>query len=112
MVGDVVPPFVIITIALPIFNVTYVGLSFGVRGGLVSVLDCQSRRSGFKSRRGQKFDSRFLLHQRPLANSATMNTFVVHCQWEGETVGKRTGHPHSNALAKKMKSPTIIHTRG
>ena len=69
-----------------------------VRGGLVvSVLDCQSRGSGFESRIWQKFGSRFL--------------HTAHCQWEDETVRERTGHPPSYAEAKKMKSLTL-HTRG
>src|SRR6218665_671137 len=65
-------------------------------GGLVvSVQNCQSRDSGFKSRPGQKFCSRFLLHLRPLANSVMMSTLTTHCQWEDETVRERTGHPPS-----------------
>src|SRR6218665_3581003 len=40
---------------------------------VVSVLDCQSRGPRFKSRPGQTFGSRFLLHQRPLANSAMVS---------------------------------------
>ena len=60
-----------------------------VHGGLVvSVLDCQSIGSGFKSRPGQKFGSRFLLHLCPLAYSA----MTVHCLWEDETARERTGH--------------------
>src|SRR6218665_3960426 len=35
---------------------------------------------------GQKFGSRFLLHRRPLANSAMMSTLTSHCQWEDQTV--------------------------
>src|SRR6218665_1517110 len=57
---------------------------------------------GFKSRPGQRFGLRFLLHLRPLANSAMMSTMTVHCQWEDETVRERTGHPPSYAKAKKM----------
>jgi len=46
------------------------------------VFMCQSKDSWFKSRPGQKFGSRFLLHLRPLANSAMMSTLTVQCQWE------------------------------
>src|SRR6218665_1834235 len=60
---------------------------------------------------GQKFGSRFLFHLRPLANSATMSTLSVHCQWGDETARERTGHPPSYAEAKKMKSLTL-HTHG
>ena len=77
----------------------------GVRGRLVgSVLECQSRGSGFKSRPGQKTGSRVLLHLRPLANSAMMSTLTIHCQWEDETVRERTSHPPSCADAKKTAS--------
>src|SRR6218665_333199 len=83
-----------------------------VCGGLVvSVLDCQSRGSGFKSRPVQKFGSRFLLHLCPLANSAMMNTWTTHCHWEDEMVKETTGHPPSYAEAKKIKSLTL-HTHG
>ena len=83
-----------------------------MRGGLVvSVLDCQSRGSGFKYRPWQKFGSRFLLHLCPLANSAVTCTLTTHCQWEDETVRERTGHPPLFAEAKKMKSLTL-HTIG
>src|SRR6218665_1840268 len=41
-----------------------------------------------------------------LTNSAMMNTLTAHCQWEDETVRKRTGHPLSYAVAKKVKSLT------
>src|SRR6218665_2480318 len=60
---------------------------------------------------GQKFGSRFLLHRRPLANSAMMSPLTAHCQWEDETVRERTGQPPSYAEAKKMKSLTL-HTHG
>src|SRR6218665_1082677 len=40
-----------------------------------------------------------------------MNTLIVHCQWEDETVRERTGHPPSYAEAKKMKLLTL-HTHG
>jgi len=40
-----------------------------------------------------------------------MSTLTAHCQWEDETVRKRTGHPPSDAEAKKMKSLTL-HTQG
>src|SRR6218665_2700844 len=84
----------------------------GVDGGLVnSVLDCQSRSSGLKSRPGQKFGSRFLLHLHPLAYSAMMSTLTIHCQWEDEMVRETTGHPLSHAKAKKLKS-LILHTHG
>jgi len=36
-----------------------------------------------------------------------MNTPIVHCKWEGETVRERTSHPPSYAVAKKMKSQTL-----
>ena len=71
---------------------------------MVSVLDCQSRDSGFKPWPGQKFGLRFLLHLRPLANSAIMSALIVHCQWEGETV---TSHPPSYTETKKMKTLTL-----
>src|SRR6218665_4045772 len=62
-------------------------IQFGVHGGrAVSVLDCQSRGLGFKSRPGQKFGLRFLC---PLANSAMMSTLTVRCQWEDETLRER-----------------------
>ena len=60
---------------------------------------------------GQKFGSRFLLHVRPLANSALMRTLTIHCLWEDEMVRERTAHPPSYAEAKKMKSLTL-HTHG
>ena len=53
---------------------------------MVSVLDCQSRGSGFKSWLGHKFGS---------------STLTIHCKRE------RTCHPSSYALAKKMKSLTL-----
>src|SRR6218665_1801871 len=74
------------------------------------MLACQSRVLGFKSRQGQKFGSRFLLHLCTLANSAMMSTLTAHCQWEDEMVRGRTGHPPSYAEAKKMKLLTL-HTR-
>src|SRR6218665_116115 len=77
----------------------------------VSMLDCQSRGLGFKSRPKEKFDSRFLLHLHLLANSAIMGTLTIHCQWEDETARKRTGHPPSYAEAKTIKSLTL-HTHG
>ena len=77
-------------------------------GLVVSVLDCQSRGLGFKSRPEQKFGSRLLRH---LHSSAMMSTLTVYCQWEDETVRDRTGHPPSYAEAKKMKSLTL-HTQG
>ena len=87
-------------------------LSFRLYGCLVvSVLDCQSWGSGFKSRPEQKFSSRFLLHLSTIANSAMMSTLIAHCQWDDETVGERTGNPSSYAKAKKMKSLTL-HTCG
>jgi len=46
----------------------------------------------------------------PLANSALISTLPVHCQWEDETAGERTGHPPSYAEAKKMKLLTL-HTQ-
>src|SRR6218665_516560 len=69
---------------------------------VVSVVDCQSLGSRFKS--GQKFGSRFLLHLCPLANSAMMSTLTTHRQWEEVMVRERTGHSPSYAEAKKMKS--------
>src|SRR6218665_3348515 len=51
----------------------------------VSVLDSQSRGSGFKSWPWQKFGSRFLLRLRPLSNSAMTSTLSV----ENETVRER-----------------------
>jgi len=85
----------------------------GVDGGLVnSVLDCQSRGSGIKSRPGQKFGSRFLLHLRPLANSAMMSTLTIHCQWEDEMVRERTGHLSSYAEAKEKLKSLTLHTDG
>ena len=47
----------------------------------------------------------------PVANSAMMSTLTAHFQWEDETVRERTGHPHSYAEAKKMKSLTL-HSSG
>ena len=78
-------------------------------GCTVSVLDCQSR------------DSRLTIPPRAeiwfeisvpsdLTNSAMMSTLIVHCQWEDETVGKRTGHPPS-CRGYEMKSLTV-HTNG
>ena len=87
----------------------------GVHGGLVvSVIDCKPRGGvwGSNSGQGRNLDrSRFLLHLRPLANSAMMSTLIAHCQWEDETVRERIGHPPSDAVAKKMKSLTL-HTYG
>src|SRR6218665_1922141 len=79
-------------------------------GPVASVLDCQSRCSGFKSRPGQKLGSRFLLHLHPLANSATMSTLTVHCQWEDETERERTGHPPSYADAKNNSIYEVANT--
>ena len=59
----------------------------------------------------QKYGSRFLLHLRPLANSAIMSTLTARCPWKDETVRERTDHPPSYAEAKKMKSLTL-HTHG
>ena len=47
-------------------------------------------RFGFKSQHRQKFGSIFLLRLHPLANSATMSTLAVQCQWEDETVMEMT----------------------
>ena len=64
-------------------------------GLVVSALDCQTRGPGFKSRPGQKFGSRSLLHLPPLANSAMMSTLTALGHWEDKTVKERTGHhPH------------------
>src|SRR6218665_611146 len=78
---------------------------------VVRQLDCQWRGSGFKSRPGQKFGSRFLLLLRPLVNSAMMSTLTVHCQWEDEKMRERAGHSPSYAEDKQMKSLTL-HTHG
>ena len=67
-------------------------------------------RFGFKSRPGQKFGSRYLIHLRPIANSAMMNTLTVHCRWEDETAGM-IGYLPSCAEAEKMQSLTF-HTLG
>ena len=83
----------------------------GHLGLVVSMQDCQSWSSGFKSRSGHKFGSRFQLHLCPLANSALMSTLTAHCQCEDEKVKEMTGHPTSYAVAKKMKSLTL-HTHG
>ena len=83
-------------------NLTMYGTFLRVCGGLVvSVLNWQTRGLGFKSRPGQKFHSRCLLHLLcPLANSATMSAL------SDETVRLRTGHQPSYAEAKKMMLPT------
>lgn len=47
----------------------------------------------------------------PLANSATMSTLTVLCQWVDESARERAGHPPSHAGAKKTKSLTL-HTHG
>src|SRR6218665_40474 len=65
----------------------------------------------FKSRPGQKFGLRFLLHLRLLANSAMMSALTICCQWEDEMVRERIGHLPSYAEAKKAKSLTL-HTHG
>ena len=44
----------------------------------------------------------------PLANSAMMSTLIAHSQWEDETMRERIGHPPSYAVAKKMKSLTLL----
>ena len=80
-------------------------------GPVVIMLNRQPWSLKFKSRPGQKFGSRFLLHLRPLANSAMTSTLIAHCQWEDETVSERTGHPPSYAEAKKTKSLTL-HSHG
>ena len=49
---------------------------------VVSVLGCQSRCSVFQSLPGQHSGPRFLLHLRPVTNSAVMGTLSVHCQWD------------------------------
>jgi len=54
---------------------------------------------------------RFLLHLRPITNSAIISTLTAHCQWEDEAARERTGNPPSYAKAKKMKSLTL-HTHG
>ena len=74
---------------------------------VVSVLDCKSQCSGFKLWQGQKFGLRFLLHLRPLADSAMMSTLTAHCQWEDETARERTGRPPSYAVAKKYTLQNI-----
>jgi len=43
--------------------------------------------------------------------SAMMSTLTIHCQWEDEMAGERTGHPTSYANAKKTKSLNF-HTHG
>src|SRR6218665_2090115 len=82
-----------ITILIKIRNVSHLGFRFltGVRGGLVvSVLDCQSRGSGFKLWPGWKFCLRFLLHLRNLVTSATciLSTLTLQYHWDGETRGR------------------------
>src|SRR6218665_1354080 len=62
-------------------------------GLVVSVQDCQSRGSGFKSQPSQKFDSRFLLYLCLPANSAMAMTLRVHSQPKDKMVRERTGHP-------------------
>ena len=94
--------------ALVFFNETY---NTVLSGQVVRELVCQSRGSGFKSRPVQKFGSRFLLHLRPLANSAMISTLSALCQWEDVMVRERTGHQPSYDEAKKMKSLTL-HTHG
>src|SRR6218665_2369113 len=37
-----------------------------------------------------------------------MSTLTVHCKWEDEMVMERTGYPPSYAMAKKMKSLTLL----
>jgi len=49
----------------------------------------------------------FLLHLRPLANSAIMSTLTINCRWEDETTMERAGYPPSCAEAKKMKLQTL-----
>src|SRR6218665_3284177 len=50
-----------------------------VCGGLVvSVLDCQSRGSGFKSRPVQKFGSRFLFHPPSCVEAKKMKSVILH----------------------------------
>ena len=84
----------------------------GLRGGpVVSVLDRQQWDSGFKSRPGQKFGSRFLLHLHPLANSAMTSTLTACSQWEDETVKERTGHAPSYAKAKKNEVANTSYPR-
>ena len=79
---------------------------------MVKVLDDQWRGSGFRSRPGQKFVSKFLLHMSLIANSATMmNMLTVHCQWDDEMGRERTGYQHTYAEAKNMKS-LALHTCG
>ena len=62
---------------------------------MVSVLGCQSRGSGFKSRPEIWFE----MSAPPalIADSATMCTLTVHYQREGETVMEMTDHPSSYA---------------
>ena len=90
---------------------TWLSQKLGERFPVISVLDRQSRGSGFKSRQGQIFGSRFLLRLHPLANSAMMSTLTAHCQWEDDTAMERTGYPPSYAEAKKLKS-IKLHTHG
>src|SRR6218665_1552582 len=73
-------------------------------GLVVSLLDCQLRGQGYKSPPEQIYVSRFLLHLRPLANSAMTSTPTVHCQWEDEMARERTGHLplYAKALAKEI----------
>ena len=71
---------------------------------MVSVVDCQSRGSGCKIPTRAEICIEISAPPAPLANSAMMSTRTVHCQWEGETVRERTGHPPSYGEAKKMKS--------
>src|SRR6218665_2213060 len=40
-----------------------------------------------------------------------MSKGTAHCQWKDEMVRERTGHSPSNAVAKKIKWPTL-HTHG
>src|SRR6218665_2446615 len=66
---------------------TWLSQKLGERFPVISVLDRQSRGSGFKSRQGQIFGSRFLLRLHPLANSAMMSTLTAHWKmirrWRG-----------------------------
>ena len=82
---------------------------FGVRGGpAVSVLDCHSRGSGFKSQGSRNVDQDFCSRTQ---FSCDEYTDRIHCQWEHATARERTDHPPSYVEVKKMKLLTL-HTHG
>ena len=64
----------------------------------------------FKHPPEQKFDLRFRFRLHPLANSASMGTPTVHCQWEDQAARERSDSPSSYAETKKTEVANVSYS--